>query len=193
MKKGMTVFGAIMIALIILTSCGGSSSKESTEIITDPAVTTEVSVSTSEEPTAIETEGATKEKTDGATKDLVDTIKTKLSQKTPTQQLRLTPLNISGEIGHVTFSQKGKTIFYYDAQTKRGKIILNGSEYILTKIEGSYKLSGNNVNITTTKGKWKEMESDCAYGKALVVTIKMGSQALQLNNVEVQDCQSMVE
>ena len=125
--------------------------------------------------------------------NLVDTIKTKLSQKTPTQQLRLTPLNISGEIGHVTFSQKGKTIFYYDAQTKRGKIILNGSEYILTKIEGSYKLSGNNVNITTTKGKWKEMESDCAYGKALVVTIKMGSQALQLNNVEVQDCQSMVE
>ena len=69
MKKVMTVFGAIMIALIILTSCGGSSSKESTEIITDPAVTTEVSVSTSEEPTAIETEGATKEKTDGATKE----------------------------------------------------------------------------------------------------------------------------
>ena len=113
MKKGLTISGVIIFALIILTSCGGSSSKESTEIITDPAVTTEVSVSTSEEPTAIETEGATKEKTDGATKDLVDTIKTKLSQKTPTQQLRLTPLNISGEIGHVTFSQKGKTIFYY--------------------------------------------------------------------------------
>ena len=69
MKKVMTVFGAIMIALIILTSCGGRSSKESTEIITDPAVTTEVSVSTSEEPTAIETEGATKEKTEGATKE----------------------------------------------------------------------------------------------------------------------------
>ena len=65
MKKVMTISGAIMIALIILTSCGGSSSKESTEIITDPAVTTEVSGSTSEVPTAIETEGATKEKAEG--------------------------------------------------------------------------------------------------------------------------------
>ena len=123
----------------------------------------------------------------------VDTVNTKLSQDTTTQALILTPLKISGDIGYVTFSQKGKTVFYYDAKSKKGKIILNGSEHVLNKIEGSYKLSGDNVNITTTKGKWEEMKSDCAYGKSLNVTIKMGNQVLQLNNVEVQDCQSMVE
>ena len=69
MKKGVTISGVIIFALIILTSCGGSSSKESSEIITDPAVTTEesvltteASVSTSEEPTAIQAEGSTTEK-----------------------------------------------------------------------------------------------------------------------------------
>jgi hypothetical protein len=60
-------------------------------------------------------------------------------------------------------------------------------------MEGSYKLTGSNVNITTTKGKWEEMESDCSYGKSLDVTIKMGTQVLKLSNVEVQDCSSMVE
>lgn len=134
-----------------------------------------------------------KEKDSTKTTVTVDTIKTKPNQETTTQPLILTPLEVFGDIGYVTFSQKGKTVFYYDAKSKRGKIILNGSEYILTKIDGSYTLSGNNVYITTTKGKWEEMESDCAYGKSLVVTIKMGTQVLQLSNVEVQDCQSMVE
>ena len=134
-----------------------------------------------------------REKDPVKTINTVDTVKTKINQEISSQPLVLTPLKMDGDIGYVTFSQKGKTVFYYDAKSKRGKIILNGSEYVLTKIEGSYKLSGNNVNITTTKGKWEEMESDCAYGKSLVVTIKMGTQVLQLNNVEVQDCQSMVE
>jgi len=123
----------------------------------------------------------------------VDTAKTNINQEATLQPLVLTPLKIDGDIGQVTFSQKGKTVFYFDAKSKKGKINLNGVEYILIKMDGSYKLSGNNVNITTTKGKWAEMESDCGYGKSLVVTIKMGTQVLKLNNVEVQDCSGMVE
>ncbi len=103
--------------------------------------------------------------------------------------LILTPLNDSSDIGVITFSQNDETIFYYDAKSKRGKIILNGIEYILSEIEGSYKLSGDNVNITTTQGEWEDTESeDCGYKKSLVVTIKMGTQVLELNNVEVQHC-----
>ncbi|MBL0202363.1 MAG: hypothetical protein IPP81_20060 [Chitinophagaceae bacterium] len=125
----------------------------------------------------------------------VDTIKKNLSQEAVSEPLVLTPLKVDGDIGNVTFSQNNKTVFYYDAKSKKGKINLNGAEHILTKMEmnGSYKLSGSNVNITTTRGKWEEMESDCGYGKSLVVTIKMGTQILKLNNVEVQDCSSMVE
>ena len=123
----------------------------------------------------------------------VDTVKTKINQESTSQSLILTPLNISGDIGHVTFSQKGKTIFYFDAKSKKGKIKLNGNEYILNKMEGSYKFLGDKVSISTTHGKWEEMESDCGYGKLLVVTVKMGTQVLKLNNVEVQDCSSMIE
>lgn len=133
------------------------------------------------------------EKATDTTTATVDTVKANLSEATTTQPLVLTPLQTSGDIGYVTFTQDGKTVFYYDAKSKQGKIILNGSEHTLTKIDGSYTLSGANVSITTTKGKWAPMESDCAYGKSLVATIKMGTQTLQLNNVEVQDCQGMVE
>lgn len=122
-----------------------------------------------------------------------DTVKTKPVQDTIAQPLILSPLKVDGNIGQVTFSRKGKTVFYYDATTKKGKINLNGVDHILTKMEGGYILSGNNVSISTTKGKWEDMVSDCAYGKSLVVTIKMGSQVLELNDVEVQDCSSMVE
>jgi hypothetical protein len=136
-----------------------------------------------------------REKDTAKTTAAADTAKTKLNQESASGPLVLTPLKIDGDIGHVTFSQNDKTIFYYDAKSKKGKINLNGVEYILTRMEmnQSYKLSGNNINITTTQGKWEEMESDCGYGKSLVVTIKMGAQVLKLNNVEVQDCSSMVE
>lgn len=122
-----------------------------------------------------------------------DTLKSNLNEETTLQQLVLTPLNESGDIGYVTFSQKGKTIFYFDAKSKKGKINLNGTEYTLNKMDGSYTLSGSGVSIITTEGKWEKMESDCGYGKSLSATIKMGTQVLKINNIEVQDCSSMVQ
>jgi hypothetical protein len=133
------------------------------------------------------------EKDSAKTTATIDTGKNNFKQEATSTLLVLTPLNIDGNIGYVTFSQNNKTVFYFDAASKKGKIKLNGVEYILIKMEGSYKLTGSNVNITTTKGKWEEMESDCSYGKSLDVTIKMGTQVLKLSNVEVQDCSSMVE
>lgn len=132
-------------------------------------------------------------KADTSSTEKQDTVNNSMAVQTTDQPLVLTPLDTEGDMGWVTFTQKGKTIFYYDAKTKTGKINLNGVDHVLTKLEGSYKISGKDLSITTTKGKWAEMVSDCAYGKSLVVTIKMGAQELKLDNVEVQDCSGMVE
>ena len=57
MKKLMTIFGAILFASFILTSCGASSSKE-------PATTTEEPATTTEEPAATTEENSTESSSD---------------------------------------------------------------------------------------------------------------------------------
>ena len=168
-----------LVVITIFLSCGQNGTKQN-----EPEV---------KELSLKEKELNRKEKDAVKTMATADTSKNNFNQEATSQPLVLTPLKIDGNIGYVTFSQNNKTVFYFDAASKKGKINLNGVEYILTKMEGSYKLTGGNVNITTTKGKWEEMESDCGYGKSLVVTINMGTRILKLNNVEVQDCSGMVE
>ena len=55
----MTIFGAILFASFILTSCGSSSSKEPAETTEEPAATTEEPVATTEEPVATTEENST--------------------------------------------------------------------------------------------------------------------------------------
>jgi hypothetical protein len=57
MKKTMTIFGAIMLASFMLTSCGGGSSKETVESTTDAA---EVSVADAPTVDVESTEGSKK-------------------------------------------------------------------------------------------------------------------------------------
>ena len=59
MKKLMTIFGAILFASFILTSCGSSSSKEPAETTEEPAETTEEPAATTEEPVATTEENST--------------------------------------------------------------------------------------------------------------------------------------
>jgi len=135
--------------------------------------------------------------TETAVKDTTVPAKTERPDSTagaPTD-LVLKPLAVSGDIGFVTFTQKDKTVFYYDAKLKKGKISLNGVDHTL-KLEfadKAYKLTGDGILITATEGKFDEMTSDCAYGKFKLVTVTMGSQVLKLNDVAVQDCSSMIE
>jgi hypothetical protein len=126
----------------------------------------------------------------------VDTSQQKLNTSTPAPStLTVTPLNISGDLGQVTFSQKGKTIFYYNLKSKKGKIKLNDTEYILDKYSenyGSFKLWGGQVSINAPNCKYDEGEGgDCFYGKFSVVTITLGNDVLKLNSVEVQNCPDM--
>ena len=69
-----------------------------------------------------------------------DSAKTTPTPESSPQPLILTPLTISGDIGYITFSQNDKTIFYFDAKSKKGKVILNGTEYVLNKKEGSARI-----------------------------------------------------
>ena len=123
------------------------------------------------------------------TQAITDTIQ---KNTTTITSLTVSPLNISGDLGQVTFSQKSKTIFYYNFGSKKGKIKLNGTEYILDKYSenyGSFKLSGGQVSINAPNCKYNDEEGgDCFYGKFSVVTITLGSDVLKLNKVEVQNC-----
>ncbi len=129
-----------------------------------------------------------KQKDSSAIKD------TKADTVTQAVALTISPLNTEGDLGQVTFSQKDKTIFYYNLRSKKGKIKLNGTEYMLNKYyfdskSGSYSLSGDKVSIVAPNCKYAASEGgDCGYGKFAVVTITLGKGILMLNKVEVQDC-----
>ena len=88
--------------------------------------------------------------------------------------LTVSPLEESGNQGQVTFTQKDNTVFYYDRSSKKGKIKLNGTEYILDKYsegDNSFKISGKEVSIDAPNCKYDKNEgSDCFYGKIPVVT-----------------------
>jgi hypothetical protein len=108
--------------------------------------------------------------------------------------LKVDFLSISGDLGQITFSQEGQTIFYYDEQNKKGKIKINGNEYVIDKCSydkqaNSFFLSGNQITINCPNLEYYEDEGgDCMYGKFSVVTITLGSNVLTISNVEVQDC-----
>ena len=132
-----------------------------------------------------------------------DTLKKELTNTDPlptttdttaTTVLTVNPQDITGDLGQVTFTQKDKTVFYYHMVFKAGKVVINGKEYSLTKFShdartGSYKLSGAQVSISAPNCKYKEIKgTDCAYGKCALVTVTVGTNILNIENVEVQDC-----
>jgi hypothetical protein len=95
--------------------------------------------------------------------------------------------------GRILFSKDSKTLLFFQTnKDKKGKIIINGKSYILSNYtcnkNGSYKFSNDEVDITTSIGKFKEVESDCAYGKIATVTVTLNGVSTILKNVDVQDC-----
>jgi hypothetical protein len=108
--------------------------------------------------------------------------------------LTISTQNVEGNLGQVTFSQNEKTVFYYDQKTKKGKVVLNNTDYVLNKYtfdgkSGSYQFSGDNVSISAPNCKYKKQNGeDCSYGTFADVTITQGTSILVLHNVAVQDC-----
>jgi len=175
----MRHFTFILITSLLVISCGQNDTTQK-----EPALK-EREISLKEKEFALQQKDSSTTpnvKTDPAT------------QVSATTALTVSPLNIDGDLGQVTFSQKEQTIFYYNLKSKKGKIRLNGVDYILNKYAfnssaGSYTLSGEQVTIVAPNCKFKESKGgDCGYGKFAVVTIKLGTDILILNKVEVQDC-----
>lgn len=112
----------------------------------------------------------------------------------PKTSLLLTPQDVSGNLGQVTFSQNDKTVFFYNLKTKKGTVVLNGAPQTLDNFAFdsktlSYNLSGGTVTINAPNGKFKENKGeDCGYGNFSTITIAMGADTLKVNNVDVQDC-----
>ena len=77
---------------------------------------------------------------------------------------KITPQDVSPEQGKSVFTQSGKTLFYFDQNSNKGTINIDGKDYSLTRFdfnENNYTLSGNGVSIEATKGDFKDMVSDC--------------------------------
>ncbi|HHX24915.1 MAG TPA: hypothetical protein GX723_13065 [Thermoanaerobacterales bacterium] len=125
---------------------------------------------------------------------LIEKFNSEKEEDVHVADLKVDFLSISGDLGQITFSQEGQTIFYYDEQNKKGKIKINGNEYVIDKCSydkqaNSFFLSGNQITINCPNLEYYEDEGgDCMYGKFSVVTITLGSNVLTISNVEVQDC-----
>jgi hypothetical protein len=113
---------------------------------------------------------------------------------TPTPlELVVNPQKETGDLGQLTFSQKGKTLFYFKRDHKNGKIVINGTAYVLSNLSisnnGSYRISGEHVTISTSNAKWDaDHGGDCAYGKVSTVTIILNGASTTIKNVDLQDC-----
>lgn len=117
------------------------------------------------------------------------------SRETAIVELTVTPQKKEGTLGQVTFSQNGKTLFYFVSKSKRGKIVINGTEYILKKLSfnnGSYKISGDQVIISTSKCKYNTSEGgDCAYGNFSTISVTLNGISTAIKNIDLQDCPDM--
>jgi hypothetical protein len=163
MKNILSLFLATTIVFMTI-SCGQNNSSQK-EAKNDSLVKTPVAIATT-----------------------IDTA----SKEKPITELIITPQKKEGTLGQVTFSQNGKTLFYFVNKSKKGKIVINGTEYILKKLSfnnGTYKISGDQVTISSSKCKYNTSEGgDCAYGIFSTISLTLNGISTTINNVELQDC-----
>ncbi len=134
-------------------------------------------------------------KVQNATENVTQSID---SSRTATMQnaeyapaFKIIPLDIAPEKGRSVFTQDGKTLFYFDQNSNKGVIRIDGTDHILDRFdfnENNYTLYGNGVVIEATNGDFKEMVSDCLHGSFPDVKISVNGKVLNLVNINLQDC-----
>lgn len=103
----------------------------------------------------------------------------------------ITPQNITSGKGRAVFIQNGKTLFYFDQNSNKGNIKIDGKDYALDRFdfnENNYSLFGNGVEIEATNGDFKSGTGDCVYGDFPDVKVTVNGETLNLANINVQDC-----
>lgn len=111
--------------------------------------------------------------------------------------LTLDGVEYPGNVAHAVFQENGKTLFYYNVDTKKGAVSINGQQYsfdhfshVINEPDFTLK-SGNAVTIKveqTVYGEYENPEPGIMKGKAGLVTVIRGTDTLTLKNrVEVID------
>lgn len=103
----------------------------------------------------------------------------------------ITPQNVTSGKGRAVFIQNGKTLFYFDQNSNKGNIKIDGKDYALDRFdfnENNYSLFGDGVEIEATNGDFKSGTGDCVYGDFPDVKVTVNGETLNLANINVQDC-----
>lgn len=110
--------------------------------------------------------------------------------------LALDGVEYPGNVAHAVFQQNGKTLFYYNVDTKKGSVSINGRVYpfdfyahIINEPDFTLK-SGNQLSVKVQGTKFEEYENPepgILKGKAALVTLILGTDTLNLKNVNVID------
>lgn len=107
-----------------------------------------------------------------------------------TTQLQVDELTEKKDINQTIFSQDGKNIIIFDANSQTGKISINGKVYSLSQMmfsENNYELQGESISVEAYEGDF-DTDTECISGVFPSITIKVDEKELILNNVKVQDC-----
>lgn len=108
-----------------------------------------------------------------------------------TAALKVVPFAEKAEQGKAVFTSNGNTVFSFNTVNQTGKIIINGAEYKLNKMdfsENTYHFYGENIEINAEDGAFDEMTTDCMYGSFAEVFVTLNGKQTVLRNVKVQDC-----
>lgn len=103
----------------------------------------------------------------------------------------ITPQNVSSGKGRAVFVQNGKTLFFFDQNSNKGNIKIDGKDYDLDRFdfnENNYSLYGNGVEIEAVNGDFKSGTGDCVAGDFPEVKVTVNGKTLNLTNINVQDC-----
>ncbi|WP_234110798.1 MULTISPECIES: hypothetical protein [Chryseobacterium] len=103
----------------------------------------------------------------------------------------INPQDISAGRARSIFTKDGLTLFYFDQNSNRGNIRIDGRNYLLTGYdfnENNYKLSGNEVKIEASNGDFNDQTGDCMEGTFPDVKVTLKDKTLILSNVQLKDC-----
>ncbi len=187
MKNVKKFFGACVIAMVLFIGCGQTSSKQKELELK------ERELALKEREFALKEKGLLKVDS-MAQKIAIAPVKNVIYTKENAEvKLIINPQKMDNEgFGQITFLKNDKMLFYYVQKTQKGKIVINGTKYILTNCsngENSYKLSGSEVIISANNLK-DEGSGDCFHFNCPKVTITLNGVSIAISNVKIQDCLS---
>ncbi len=108
------------------------------------------------------------------------------------QQEPLQTLDVEAALGKTLLKQdESTTILYFDQESQKGAVLVNGKSYELTEMkfsENAFLFSGPEVSARGPNGAFEEMTTDCLYGLIPELFVTVGSESTTLINLGVQHC-----